>query len=73
MVGIFVSQEDRLGFVVYTGLFEVFESGIGVFPPEVFEAVDLVEGDLAGAELFLFAWGFDEPGEEGTVVDERGP
>jgi hypothetical protein len=73
LVRVLVAQQNRLRLVVHAGLLEVFEGGVGVVAPEIFEAVDLGEGDLAGAQLLGLAGGLDEPRQEGAIVDEGSP
>ena len=73
LVRILVAQNDRLRLVVDAGLLEVFKCGIGVLTPQVFKSVDLLEGDLAGAQLFGLARRLDEPGQEGPIINERRP
>ena len=73
LVRILVAQDDRLRLVVDAGLLEVFKCGISVLTPQVFESVDLLEGDLTGAQLFGLARRLDEPGQEGPIINERRP
>ena len=73
LISVLVTYEDRLRFVVHTWFLEVLEGCVGILAPEVFEAVDLGERDLAGSKLLGFARRFDKPREERTVVNERCP
>jgi len=61
LISILVTYKDGLRFVVYTWFLEVLEGCVGILSPEVFEAVDLGERDLARSKLLGFAWGFDKP------------
>ncbi|KAF6763799.1 hypothetical protein DFP72DRAFT_483599 [Ephemerocybe angulata] len=73
LVSVFIAGQDGLGFVVHTGLFEVFQSRINVLAPHILKSVDVLERDLAGTKLLLLSGGLDEPGEERAVVNEGRP
>ena len=73
LVRILVAQDDRLRLVVDAGLLEVFKCGISVLTPQVFKSIDLLEGDLAGAQLFGLARRLDEPGQERSIINEGSP
>jgi hypothetical protein len=66
-------EEYRLGLIIHSWLFEIFECCICIVAPQVFELVDLGVGDLTGTQLLCFTWWFDEPREERSVVYERRP
>lgn len=47
LVGIFVTEQDGLRFVIYTRFLQILERGVGVLTPQIFEAVNLLERDLS--------------------------
>lgn len=73
LIRVLVAQENRLRFVIDTGLLEVLESSIGIFSPKILQTVDLVKGDLARAELLGFAGWFDQPGQKRAVIYKGRP
>jgi len=54
-------KKDRLRLVIYTWFFKIFQCGIRVVAPQVFELVDLGIRDLTGAKLFRLTRRLDEP------------
>lgn len=69
LISIFIAKDYGLRLVVYAGFFQVFQRCTGVFAPQVLEAVNLLERNLAGPKLLSFARRFHEPREEGPIID----
>jgi len=54
LVGIFVAEHDRVGFVIHAGLLEVFHNGFGIGFPQFLELIDLLRIHWPCSKLFLF-------------------
>ena len=66
-------EQDWLRLLVDAGAANILEVGVRVVLPHLLELVDLVEADLARAQLLLLGRHLDEPRQEGSVVDDGRP
>lgn len=68
-----ILEQNWLRLLVDTCAADVLKICVRVVLPHLLELVDLVEADLARAQLLLLGRHLDEPREEGPVVDDGRP
>ena len=73
LVGIFVSQQDRLRFALAecAVAFQVIQGGYRVLLPHLLKPRDFSETNGLGADYLLFVGDLDEPGQELAIFDQR--